>query len=234
MNENSHLKHVFWLTIATIFISTSGALGKFIAMPPPVIVWWRSALAAFFLLLFCFYKKIDLNIHRRTHFWTFVLSALFMGAHWITYFYALKLSNVAIGMLSLFTFPVITAILEPLFSKVKFDVVHVFLGLLVLLGIYLLIPNFSLESKQLAGVLLGLISAVCYSLRTLILKKHIGAYNSTYANVLSSTNFVCGSFSCFIFYGYFRYKNANPLCNFISFTHYGYRTYHVCKQSKIF
>lgn len=179
MNENSHLKHVFWLTIATIFISTSGALGKFIAMPPPVIVWWRSALAAFFLLFFCFYKKIDLNIHRRTHFWTFVLSALFMGAHWITYFYALKLSNVAIGMLSLFTFPVITAILEPLFSNVKFDVVHLFLGLLVLLGIYLLIPNFSLESKQLAGVLLGLISAVCYSLRTLILKRHIGAYNST-------------------------------------------------------
>ena len=44
-----------------------------------------------------------------------------MGGHWITYFYALKFSNVAIGMLSLYTFPVMTALLEPFFIKVKLD-----------------------------------------------------------------------------------------------------------------
>jgi len=44
-----------------------------------------------------------------------------MGGHWITYFYALKLSNVAIGMLSLFAYPIFTALLEPFFIKVKFD-----------------------------------------------------------------------------------------------------------------
>ena len=102
-----------------------------------------------------------------------------MGAHWITYFYALKLSNVALGILSLFTFPVITALLEPLFIKSKLDPIHIILGVLVLLGIYILAPEFNLESSQVKGVLLGLLSAVCYSLRTLILKRHIGAYNGT-------------------------------------------------------
>lgn len=179
MNDKSHLNHLLWLTIATILISTSGALGKFIDMPTPVIIWWRSALAAVFLFIFCLYKKINLKIYGHKDRWTFILAAVFMGAHWITYFYALKLSNVAIGMLSLFTFPVITAILEPLFSKVKFDPIHIVLGLFVLLGVFILAPEFDLENTHLQGVLFGLLSAVCYSIRILILKKHVKQYNGT-------------------------------------------------------
>jgi drug/metabolite transporter (DMT)-like permease len=179
MSEKSHLNHLLWLTVATIFISTSGTLGKFIDMPTPVIIWWRSVLASFFLLVFCLYKGISLKITYSKDRWTFILGAIFMGAHWITYFYALKLSNVAIGMLSLFTFPVITALLEPLFSKVKLDPIHIVLGLMVLVGIYILAPEFNLESSQLQGVLLGVLSALCYSLRILILKKHVRQYNGT-------------------------------------------------------
>ena len=148
-------------------------------MPPPVIVWWRSAFAAVFLLIFCLVKGINLKIQTGKDRWTFVLSSLFLGAHWITYFYSLKLSNVAIGMLSLFTFPIITAILEPFFTKTKFDPIHLVLGLIVLIGIYILAPEFDLESNQLQGILLGLLSAICYALRTLMLKQHVAKYNPT-------------------------------------------------------
>jgi len=177
--KDAHLKHVLWLTLATILISTSGALGKFIEMPIPVIIWWRCALAAVFLFVFCRYKKIQLKINSNQDRLTFFISALFLGAHWITYFHALKVSNVAIGMLSLFTFPVFTAILEPLFSKVKFDPIHILLGGLVLLGVYFLAPDFDLESTQLKGVLWGVISAICYAIRTLMLKQHVSVYNGS-------------------------------------------------------
>lgn len=102
-----------------------------------------------------------------------------MGGHWITYFYALKFSNVAIGMLSLYTFPVMTALLEPFFIKVKLDPIHIFLGFLVLIGIYILAPEFNLDSSNVQGILLGLLSALCYALRILILKQHIANYNGT-------------------------------------------------------
>ena len=179
MNGKSHLNHLLLLTIATLFISTSGALGKFIDLPAPVIIWWRSALATIFLLVFCVYKGINLKIKNGKDRWTFFIAALFMGAHWVTYFYALKLSNVAIGMLSIFTFPVIIALLEPFFSKVKFDPIHLVLGFMVLLGIYILAPEFNLESHQLQGILFGLLSALCYALRILILKRHVVTYNGT-------------------------------------------------------
>ena len=102
-----------------------------------------------------------------------------MAAHWITYFYALKLSNVALGMLSLYTFPVITALLEPVFLKTKFNPIHLLLGGIVLLGIYILAPEFNLESSQVQGIILGLISALCYSLRILIMKQYVVKYNGT-------------------------------------------------------
>ncbi|MCB0461422.1 MAG: EamA family transporter [Flavobacteriaceae bacterium] len=167
------------LNLATLFISTSGALGKFIAMPTPVIIWWRSSIALLILFAICKFRKINLKINSKKDLWTFVLSALFMGGHWITYFYSLKFSNVAIGMLSLYTFPVITALLEPLFIKIKLDPIHIFLGFLVLIGIYILAPEFNLESSHVQGILLGLLSALCYSLRILILKQHVINYNGT-------------------------------------------------------
>jgi len=177
--KNTHLKHLSELVLAILFISTSGVLGKYIEMPPPVLVWWRSSLAMVFLYLFCRYKKIALRIHLKNEFVPFVVSALFMAGHWITYFYALKLSNVALGMLSLYTFPVITVLLEPLFIKTKFNPIHLLLGCIVLIGVYTLAPEFNLESNHVKGVLFGVLSALFYAIRILILKQHIVKHNGT-------------------------------------------------------
>ncbi|WP_179021261.1 DMT family transporter [Winogradskyella forsetii] len=179
MNEKSHLNHLLLLVIASFFISTSGALGKFIDMPTPIIIWWRSALAAIFLFIYCLYKGINLKIKSGKDRRTFFIAAVFMGGHWITYFYALKLANVAIGMLSIFTFPIIIALLEPLFSKSKLDKIHILLGFIVLVGIYILAPDFDLQSSQLQGLIFGVFSAALYALRILILKGHVANYNGT-------------------------------------------------------
>jgi len=49
----------------------------------------------------------------------------------------------------------------------------------VLIGIYILAPEFNLESTQLQGVLLGLLSALCYAIRILLLKSEVKTYNSS-------------------------------------------------------
>jgi drug/metabolite transporter (DMT)-like permease len=82
-------------------------------------------------------------------------------------------------MLSLFTFPVITALLEPLFLKIKLDSIHIVLGIMVLIGIYILAPEFDLESSHVKGILVGIFSALCYALRNLILKRNISKYNGS-------------------------------------------------------
>lgn len=177
--KGQHLKHLFELNLATLFISTSGALGKFIDMPTPVIIWWRCSLAILFLYVFIKFRKLKFRLYSKKDVSIIIISALFTGAHWITYFYALKLSNVALGMLSLFVYPIITALLEPLFMKVKFDSFYILLGLLVLLGLYILAPELNIESSHVKGILFGLLSAVCYAIRILISKKLVRNYNGT-------------------------------------------------------
>ncbi|WP_237277684.1 DMT family transporter [Tenacibaculum ovolyticum] len=175
--QSNHIKNLSGLLLATFFISTSGVLGKYIAMSSEVIIWFRSVFAMVFLYVFCRFKKVDLKIKSNKHIVPFIISGIFMAIHWVTYFYALKRSNVAIGMLSLYTFPVMIAFLEPLFLKIKFNPMYIVLGCMVLLGVYILAPEFNLESSNVQGILFGLLSALCYSIRILILKQYVAKYD---------------------------------------------------------
>ena len=160
-----------------LFISTSGVLGRYIAMPPALTIWWRCLIAAVLLGAYCWYKKVNFSISGRKDWISYLLSGFFLGAHWVTYFYALHLSNVAIGMLSLFTYPIITVLLEPLFFKSTLNPKHLILGLIVILGIYFLAPDLDLTNNHTKGVLFGLISSVFYALRNILTKKHLSKYN---------------------------------------------------------
>ena len=177
--ENSHIKNLSFLLLATLFISTSGVLGKYIALPAEIIILCRASFAAVFIYVFCHFKRVNLKIDSKKDLLSFIVSGFFLATHWVSYFYALKLSNVALGMLSLYTFPVMTALLEPFFSKQKLNRIHVLLSFLVLIGVYILVPDFSLENDEAKGVLLGIFSALCYALRNLTTKKHVTNYNGS-------------------------------------------------------
>lgn len=175
--KNTHIKNISLLLFATLCISTSGVLGKYIDMPTEIIIWFRASLAMVFLYAYSKYKRIDLKIKSSKDYKPFIISGVLMAAHWVTYFYALKLSNVALGVLSLYTFPIIIALLEPLFLKVKFKPIYILLSLMVLSGLYILTPEFNIESSQVKGILFGVFSAFCYAIRILILKQHVANYN---------------------------------------------------------
>ncbi len=161
-----------------LFISTSGALGRYVDLPVPVIIGARSLLALLFLLLFCKWKGITLKVDKK-HLLPVLISGVLIGVHWVTYFYALKLSNVAIGMISIFTYPIITAFLEPILLKTKFQKIHLLLALLVLLGIYFLVPSFNIENNYTVAVIFGVSSAIVYSLRNILLKTKVASYNGS-------------------------------------------------------
>lgn len=177
--ENANLKNLFWLLVAVFLVSTSGVLGRYIALPTEIIIWFRSILAAIFLYVFLRFKKTNLRVQQQKEYLPFFIGGVFMALHWVTYFYALKLSNVGLGMLSLYTFPVIIALLEPIILKVKFQPIHVLFGVLILVGLYILTPEFDIESTQVKGILFGVFSAFCYAFRILILKKHAANYDGT-------------------------------------------------------
>ncbi|WP_235016233.1 DMT family transporter [Aquimarina sp. AU474] len=176
--NNQHLRNILELNLAMLLISTSGALGRYIDMPVPVIIGFRAILAGILLFMYCKWRGMSFKVSNKDRL-VIILSGVLMGLHWVTYFYALKLSNVAIGMLSIFTYPVITALLEPIILKTKFQKIHILLTLLVLVGIYFLVPDLDFSNSYTKAVVLGVISALCYSLRNLIMKTKVRNYNGS-------------------------------------------------------
>jgi drug/metabolite transporter (DMT)-like permease len=178
LSKKTNLGPILEINLAMLFISTSGVLGRYIDLPPAVTIGIRAFGAMLLLGVFVAWKGFSFKLAPKDTS-AIVFSGILMGMHWITYFYALQLSNVAIGMLSLFTYPVMTSLLEPIFLKTKFSKMHVLLGLLVLLGIYFLAPEFDTDNNDFLAILIGLFSALCYALRNLLVKTKITTYNGS-------------------------------------------------------
>jgi len=177
--KNRHLYNILILNLGMLCISTSGPLGRFIPLPPPLIIWSRAFVAFLVLGAYCYWKKEKIRRGFLENRSTLIFSGILLTLHWVTYFFALQWSGVAIGMLSMFTFPIITVFLEPLFFKTKFHPIHLMFGALILIGIYLLVPSFNYENVQTKGLFMGLFSALAYAFRNLIIKKNVQKFNGS-------------------------------------------------------
>jgi len=177
--KNTNIQHILLLNFSMLCLSTSGALGRFINLPPPLIIWYRAFLALLFIGAFCWWKNYDFRFDVKEHGLTIFLSGVFLAGNFVCYFYALQWSNVAIGMLALFTFPAMTTLLEPLFFKTPFQIVHLLMAGMVLLGIYFLAPTFDIDNSLTQGLFMGLVAAFSWTIRNLILKRKITSFNSS-------------------------------------------------------
>lgn len=172
MSKNNSLYFIL-INIAMLCVSTSGALGRFISLPPPLTIWSRAVVAFVLLFGYVIWKKKRIRLDFKKEGVAALLSGVLMAGHWVAYFFALQWSSVAIGMLSLFTYPMITLLLEPFFFDVRYQKRHLLLGIMILTGVYFLAPSFELDNTVTQGVLMGMLSSFCYALRNILMKQKI-------------------------------------------------------------
>ena len=86
----------------------------------------------------------------------FVLAGLLIGLHWITFFGAIKVSNVAVCLAMMSTGSLFTSIINPLYNKKQPVYYEILLGLCVAATLFYV---FQVEGDYWWGVALGLVSA---------------------------------------------------------------------------
>jgi drug/metabolite transporter (DMT)-like permease len=94
------------------------------------------------------------------------------GAHWITYFISVKLSTPSMAILSVSSFGIHMIYLNWIYKGQKPQIVNVATVLVALAGIYLIVPEFSLENDLTTGILVGLASAFFFALLPFQQQKH--------------------------------------------------------------
>ena len=69
--------------------------------------------------------------------------------------------------------------LEPLVCHQKLKKCNVLFALVILIGVFITVPEFSFENNTFLGILVGLVSALSYAVLTLMNKRFAGKYSST-------------------------------------------------------
>ncbi|GAC1349267.1 MAG: DMT family transporter [Ktedonobacteraceae bacterium] len=150
--------------IAILFFGLAGVLGKLSSLPSPLIVLGRVLFAGLTLLAVSLFQQIPLRPRRRQHSFLLLGQGVLLALHWTTFFQAIAVSNVAIGLLSFSSFPLFTAALEPLLLRQRPSRLHLFAALLILPGMYLLLPSFSLQNRTTLGVAWGVLAGATFAL----------------------------------------------------------------------
>jgi len=175
-------RHLVELNIGLVFLSTSGILGKLLTIPPTYAIFGRCLIAAVALYAYIRYKRLSLDFRfKDIRFW--FISGAFFGLHMVSYFFAIQASTVAIAFISLFTYPVITTLIEPLFFKQKFDWFNLISAFMVAIGIVVMTPSFDLSNNITLGVLLGVLAATMLAVRNLM-SKHFMQSSTVSGSVL--------------------------------------------------
>lgn len=150
--------------VAVLFFGLAGVLGRLTALPAVLIVLGRVAFAAPTLLIVVRARGLALTTRSRRDRALLIGQGVLLAAHWSAFFQAINVSSVAIGLLAFSSFPLFTALLEPLLLRQPASRVQVIGALCVLPGVYLLAPSLALSSAAMRGVLWGLLAGATFAL----------------------------------------------------------------------
>lgn len=148
-------KYHIWLHIIVLIFGFTGILGKLIEADSYLLVWYRVGIALIAILGYFFITKHSLKITQKLLL-KILLVGVVIAVHWITFFEAIKQSNVSIALVCFSSSTLFTSLIEPLYFKRKIKPYELIFGLLIIVGLYFI---FSFEFSYLNGMLLSFFSA---------------------------------------------------------------------------
>ncbi|HCP96979.1 MAG TPA: EamA family transporter [Pseudoalteromonas sp.] len=172
----SQQQSLIYLHIAVLLFGGTALFAKLIGLNALDITAYRAAIAGLAICVLLTLQKKPIKLHRAKDYVIAILLGVAVGIHWVTYFAGMQLAGITVGMLAFFTYPVITVFLEPLFNKSKPKTKDIISAVVVITGIYLLIPNVNLGDDITLGVVTGVVSALFFAIRNITHKRYFSEY----------------------------------------------------------
>lgn len=174
---NHHSRTLLVLNLAVVLLGLNSLFAKAISLDAGSTIFFRAMIAM--VSLFCLKAWMkDRSTMKMKEIVLQILLGLLMGLHWITFFHAIKISSIALGLISTFTFPVVTALLEPLITKKPHHSKDLLFSLFAFTGILIMVPNWEIADQSTQGILWGLLSSVVFSLRNIWSRKSVETHSS--------------------------------------------------------
>lgn len=150
----SSLKYQFVLHFVVLIWGFTGILGGLISLEANEITFFRTGIA--FLTLFVLWFLIKGRKLSPKQISWLLITGVVVGLHWITFFYAIKISTISIAVVCMSASTLFTSFLEPMLFKRRYYFSELILSIAVGIGVTII---FGFESQYTWGIIIGLISA---------------------------------------------------------------------------
>ncbi|QNJ96627.1 DMT family transporter [Constantimarinum furrinae] len=173
--RNDKLLNYFHLHFIVFIWGFTAVLGALISIDAIPLVWYRMLIASVLILLFLSWKREKLRFPPKVII-GFAVAGVIIAMHWLTFFGAIKVSNVSVTLAVMSTGAFFASLLEPIFFKRKIIWYEVFFGMLAICGLVII---FSFETSFTLGIILALISAFLSALFAVINGIYIKTYKAS-------------------------------------------------------
>lgn len=190
--RNMHRPALVQVHAAVLLFGLAGILGKLAHLPSPIIVLGRVVFGGAALGILIAARRSPIGWRRRRDLAALAVSGVILAAHWTAFFEAVQVANVAVALLTFSTFPLFTTALEPLLLHTHPRRVDIVAALLILPGMYLVVPTLSLDNTITRGAIWGTFAGFSFALLSIWnrrLTRHypsavIGLYQDTAASLV--------------------------------------------------
>ncbi len=205
--ERSHNASLLWMHLVVLIYGFTAILGKLIEMPAIQVVWYRMAFAAMGLLAYLIFRKKPMVKIPTKQVIILLGIGLVVAAHWIAFFGAIKISNISVTLGIISSGALFASVLEPLFFRKRVDWLEVYIGIFIILGLYII---FSYELEYLTGIIVAIVATILATVFTILNKKYTTRYPPTLISFYEMLGGFIGITAYLLFSGSFSIEFIRP------------------------
>lgn len=169
----NHRQGLWGLHLSAFAFGLTGVFGKLALASAAVVVFGRACFAVLSLFALASRSK-DRRLPSARQLAWLGLAGLALGAHWLTFFHAVKLAGVAIGTLGFASFPAFTVLLEAVVFRERIRAAEWALVTLVTAGLVLVAPPAHAGAPLGVGLTWAVCSGLLFSIYSLMSRASAG------------------------------------------------------------
>ena len=161
MADANTTRALWQIHLCVLLWGFTAILGKLITLPALPLVWWRMLIVVAVLAALPKVWRGIRAMPTRTR-WAYAGIGALVALHWLTFYGAIKLSNASVAATCIAFATPMTALVEPLLTRQRFQPRDLMLGIVSLPGIWLVVGG--VPAGMHAGVVAGVASALLVAL----------------------------------------------------------------------
>lgn len=190
-------KDYFKLHFLVFLWGFTAVLGKLVSIPSVEMVFYRTLLAAVGMAAVIVIARGTFVVSR-SDLIKMLLTGVIVAVHWLTFFGSGRASNPSTSLVGFATCSFWAALIEPIAKRKKIQVLEIGLGLVVIIGLYII---FAGDFEYPLGLFLGIISGLTAALFSVINSKLVVRVS---ANLITFYEMAGACLIIFLFFPFYQ------------------------------